>query len=281
MVEREGGEQLLNVHEVREFDDDPCCIVWPAARVLLLWLQTNLEAQLGATLRGAKIIELRAGTGFLALSLANAGAQNILAVEGAEHGFMNLEHNISTSRTTAVTPLQWDWEKQPDIPSEVPPVLDLVLGSDIVYPRHYNGDALCGTVFRLLTRGLEVEPLVLLSLCDRAIISDSSTASSSLRIFLKHARVSELPVSEEVFLAALGTSAGGKHEDPGAASGTESHIRMFWITASDERNICCSECGTFSRCSDVENPALIRYIFSNGVGKIQVCVKTCSLANDL
>ena len=188
MVEREGGEQLLNVHEVREFDDDPCCIVWPAARVLLLWLQTNLEAQLGATLRGAKIIELGAGTGFLALSLANAGAQNILAVEGAEHGFMNLEHNISTSRTTAVTPLQWDWEKQPDIPSEVPPVLDLVLGSDIVYPRHYNGDALCGTVFRPLTRGLEVEPLVLLSLCDRAIISDSSTASSSLRVFLKHAR---------------------------------------------------------------------------------------------
>ena len=87
-----------------------------------------------------------------------------------------------------MTPLQWDWEKQPDIPSEVPPVLDLVLGSDIVYPRHYNGDALCGTVFRLLTRGLEVEPLVLLSLCDRAIISDSSTASSSLRVFLKHAR---------------------------------------------------------------------------------------------
>ena len=141
-------------------------------------------------------------------------------------------------------------------------------------PRHYNVDALCGTVFRLLTRGLEVEPLILLSLCDRAIISDSSTESSSLRVFFEACekwslKVSELPVSEEVFLAALGTSAGGKHEDPGAASGTESHIRMFWITASDERNICCSECGTFSRCNDVENPALTRYIFSNGVGKKQ------------
>eukprot|EP00435_Cladocopium_sp_Y103_P054547 s1218_g17.t1 len=253
MVERKGGEKLLKLHDVREFDDDPCCIVWPAARVLLLWLQHDMDMQLGATLRGAKIIELGAGTGFLALSLANARVQNIVAVEGAEHGYMNLEYNISTSSATAVTPLQWDWEKQPDIPSEVPPVLDLVLGSDIVYPRYYNCDALCRTVFRLLTRGLDVEPLVLLSLCDRAIISDSGTVVSSLRIFFEACekwslKVCELPVSDKVFLAALGTS-----EDPGAASGTESHIRMFRITNSPERGVCYSESDTFSRCSDVEN----------------------------
>ena len=264
MVDREGGENVLNVHEVREFDDDPCCIVWPAARVLLRWLQTNLEMQLGARLRGAKIIELGAGTGFLALSLANAGAQNVLAVEGAQHGYMNLEHNISTSGATAVMPLQWDWEKQPDIPSEVPPVLDLVLGSDIVYPRYYNCNALCRTVSRLLTRGLDVEPLVLL--CDRAIISDSGTVLSSLRDFFGACekwslKVSELPVSDEVFLAALGTSVCGKHEDPGAASGTESHIRMFRITVSAERGKCCSECDTFSGSSEAENPALTQDIF--------------------
>lgn len=256
MVERGGGEELLKAHEVREFDDDPCCIVWPAARVLLHWLQTNLEMQLGATLRGAKIVELGAGTGFLALSLANAGVQNILAVEGAEQGYMNLEHNISTSRTTVVMPLQWDWEKQPDIPSEVPTALDFVFGSDIVYPRYYNCDALCRIVLRLLSRGLEVEPLVLLSLCDRAIISDAGTVLSSLRSFFEACEkwslnVSELPVSDEIFSAALGTSWGGKHEDPGAASGTESHIRIFRITASAQRSTCCSECGRFSR-TDVE-----------------------------
>ena len=59
---------MLTSYNVREFDDDPSCIVWPAARILLHWLYHHLESNFGETLRGSTVLDLGAGTGFLALS---------------------------------------------------------------------------------------------------------------------------------------------------------------------------------------------------------------------
>ena len=238
------GEKGLCQNAVREFDDDPSCIVWPASRVLLQWLHGNLDLHFGASLEGAKILELGAGTGFLALSLANAGACSVVAVEGDEHGFANLEYNVRTSHDSRLIPLHWDWEKEPGIPSQVPLELDLILGSDIVYPRYYDCNALCRCVFHLLTRGPDrrVEPLVLFSLCDRATSSGLGMGLTSLTPFFAACEkwflnICELPIGEEIFRLALPTSGNSDldgHDDPGAASGTKSHIRMFRITRSTD-----------------------------------------------
>ena len=125
--------------EVREFDDDACCMVWPAARVLLSYLEEM-------SLKGLEILELGAGTGFLAISLAKRGAQ-VMAVEGAEHGFENLEHNVRASGAVLST-LRWDWE-QSGLPSELMRAWDLVVASDVVYPRYYDEDGLCRALRKL------------------------------------------------------------------------------------------------------------------------------------
>ena len=126
---------------VQEVDDRASCIVWPAARVLLQWLRASLRESLGTELAGATVLELGAGTGFLALALAEAGAGKVFAVEGDEDAWENLKQNVRAS--AKVQPVFWNWETDPSMPQEVPlQSVQLVVASDVVYPRYYNERAL-------------------------------------------------------------------------------------------------------------------------------------------
>lgn len=226
---------MLTSYNVREFDDDPSCIVWPAARILLHWLYHHLESNFGETLRGSTVLDLGAGTGFLALSLATE-AKHVVAVEGSELGFSNLEFNISKCNSLNVTPVFWNWEAQPGIPPELPEKLDIILGSDIVYPRYYDCDALCETVSCLLGRSLAKEPLALFALCERA---STDSSSNNFDFFFEACtkrllKVSEFPISNEILTTVLGAGAvHGEHDDPGGGVGVRSCIRLFRIQRSE------------------------------------------------
>ncbi|CAK9003592.1 unnamed protein product [Durusdinium trenchii] len=218
--------------EVREFDDDPCCMVWPAARVLFKWLTSNELVPTG----GGQILELGAGTGFLALCLAEH-VDKVVAVEGAEQGFVNLQHNVEKSGLGNVTCVKWDWEEQTEIPSEVPDHLDMILGSDIVYPRYYNCEALCRTVVALLTRPRGKPVPVFFALCDR-MACENGDVGSSLDAFFDACsacslEVLEIDIARELFVAAeVQLNEDGSHDDPGGARGTRSSIRLFRLSLS-------------------------------------------------
>ena len=225
---------------IREFDDDPCCMVWPAARVLCSWLRSELRKYCGRDLEGAKVLELGAGTGFLALRVASLGAVSVMAVEGAEQGCGNLEHNIAQSGCCNVACLNWNWEeKVGTIPNEIPADIDFILASDIVYPRHYDVKSLCTTVFALLERSVPTgkPPVVLFSLCDRTLYSDNGLATSSLDAFYLACddaplKVSEVLIGDNILIEAGVANKDGGHDDPGGAEGTQSQIRLFRLEAA-------------------------------------------------
>ena len=205
--------------EVREFDDDPCCMVWLAARVLLSYLEEM-------SLAGREILELGAGTGFLAISLARRGAQ-VLAVEGAEQGFENLEHNVRAAGGQVRT-LRWDWEKS-GLPSELMRSWDLVVATDVVYPRYYDEDGLC----RALRELLKLSGGMLLALCDR-IMGCQSSLTAFFQACSRYAlELRELSLTPEILRSALGVvGADGTHEDP--ESEQPSRIRLFQVSITPQ-----------------------------------------------
>lgn len=120
---------------IREDQDGPLGQqVFPCSRVLLRWLLCDARAP---PVRGARVLELGAGTGALALGLvaAEGGAAFVCASEGDDSILANLEHNVAAnSLEGSVHPLRWDWEERQLAPPEVDVAsLDFVVAADVVY----------------------------------------------------------------------------------------------------------------------------------------------------
>mmetsp|Transcript_100839 Transcript_100839/g.285839 ORF Transcript_100839/g.285839 Transcript_100839/m.285839 type:complete len:256 (-) Transcript_100839:35-802(-) len=132
--------------EVRVIEDDEDgyavgCEVWPSARVLLQWLQLPASAgglpascDVAPSLRGATLLELGAGTGYLAMHLVAGGAAKVYATEGDDLVLQNLRFNVDRNDCRGCIPVDWDWEKTPAAPAAIPmDEIDMIIGSDLVY----------------------------------------------------------------------------------------------------------------------------------------------------
>jgi len=85
------------------------------------------------------ILELGAGTGQLAVTLARAGWRGILATEGEPAVVRNMKSNVQANRLGhAVRCLRWQWEDPPPACLDLADV-DLVIGSDLVYYNREHG----------------------------------------------------------------------------------------------------------------------------------------------
>merc|ERR1712228_738303 len=79
------------------------------------------------------ILELGAGTGQLAVTLALAGWRGIMATDSEPAVVRNMKSNVQANRLGhAVRCLRWQWEDPPPTCLELADV-DLVIGSDLVY----------------------------------------------------------------------------------------------------------------------------------------------------
>lgn len=156
------------------------CEVWLAARVMLRWLRS--APNLGApVLRGQVLLELGAGTGYLAAGLdggrcqgnehaANSvGVKRIFATEGNLEALDFLRLNVrERGCSESVIPLHWDWSVQQEAPAEVPlEELDLIVGTDIVYPGAYESCLVTCIAHLLLNPRISSACRALLLLCDR------------------------------------------------------------------------------------------------------------------
>mmetsp|Transcript_110148 Transcript_110148/g.179706 ORF Transcript_110148/g.179706 Transcript_110148/m.179706 type:complete len:281 (+) Transcript_110148:80-922(+) len=236
--------------KVREVEDAPTgCMVWPAARVLLHWLSAGPGCAGGpeeAAKAGATLLELGAGTGYLALGLAATGcAAKVYAADGDSQTLDNMHLNLKTSAGgEQVQPVYWDWVTNPQVPEDIAvDKLDLIIGSDIVFGRYYDEKALAAALRTLLSdsrarAGLEA----ILILADRwKGPEDPNPEVSDVDLFLMECRgrkllVRELTLSAEVLEDALGPVPEGcaAHEDPGGATGTTTTLRLFKLAAPCE-----------------------------------------------
>ena len=72
----------------------------------------------------------------------------------------------------------WNWEVHPAVPEEVPlHSVQLIVGSDLVYPRYYSEHALAQVI-----QSLPGHLPILLLLCDRQMPEDASETSPPVRI---------------------------------------------------------------------------------------------------
>lgn len=84
-------------------------------------------------------LELGAGTGHLAVSLALAGWRGILATDGEAATVRNMKYNVQSNRLGhAVRCLKWSWEDSPPRGLALADI-DLVIGSDLVYYNRTHG----------------------------------------------------------------------------------------------------------------------------------------------
>lgn len=136
---RRDAEVVVSTSPVPDSDEEPIGLeVWPAARVLLEWLSNSSDAR-PLALQGSTLLELGAGTGFLAMSLtapgSAAGVTKVYATEGEERVLQNMRSKVEAGGCAdRVHPLRWDWEETRHAPAEIPlEEVDLVVGSDLVY----------------------------------------------------------------------------------------------------------------------------------------------------
>lgn len=84
-------------------------------------------------------LELGAGTGHLAVSLALSGWRGIFATDGEAAVVRNMKYNVQANRLGhAVRCMKWQWEDTPPKGLDLADV-DLVIGSDLVYYNRAHG----------------------------------------------------------------------------------------------------------------------------------------------
>mmetsp|Transcript_3274 Transcript_3274/g.9264 ORF Transcript_3274/g.9264 Transcript_3274/m.9264 type:complete len:279 (+) Transcript_3274:62-898(+) len=85
------------------------------------------------------VLELGAGTGQLAVTLARAGWRGIWATDGEPAVVRNMKYNVQANRLGhAVRCMKWDWQDSPPSSLELADV-DLVIGADLVYYNRAHG----------------------------------------------------------------------------------------------------------------------------------------------
>merc|ERR1712110_333218 len=107
---------------------------------------------------GSTVLELGAGTGYVAMGLAmtssSAVVKKVYAVESGavDQAFDNLCHNVKVNHCEKqVVPVCWDWKATPAIPAEIPlEEVNLIIGSDLVFQRYYCEISLAHAIGLLL-----------------------------------------------------------------------------------------------------------------------------------
>jgi hypothetical protein len=96
------------------------------------------------------ILELGAGTGNLAVSLALAGWRGVFATDGEGAVVRNMKYNVQANRLGhAVRCCKWSWEDDPPKGLQLDSV-ELVIGADLVYYNRRHG-MLAAVLHRILT----------------------------------------------------------------------------------------------------------------------------------
>lgn len=113
--------------EVRTCHSSTAGAVWESARVLGALLAEELRA------RDHTVLELGAGTGFLAMMMASgAKGTRVIATDTMEH-LRNLKYNVNKNNLRhAVSCLAWDWRQPP--PEQLDwSAITLCVASDVTY----------------------------------------------------------------------------------------------------------------------------------------------------
>lgn len=181
-----------------DLDEEIACEVWPAARAMLGWLHSvpegtppSLKGSIAPpALNGSTVLEVGAGTGFLAMELTKArgqgghGVAKVYASDSNDQALAEMRLALSTSGSIArrVKPVWWDWTESLLPPQAVElEKLDWVVGTDIVYAGAHELE-LASALAALLRSGRVRKDLrALLLLCDRpaARVSGLRRRSSS------------------------------------------------------------------------------------------------------
>jgi len=134
------GDPDHSGQEEDEVDDKPIGFeIWPAARAFLQWLISGGSDGFAAPdLRKTTLLELGAGTGFLATQLVadrRVGVKEVYATEGELDVLENMRRRIEREGLEdAIHAVHWDWEESSEVPATVPmEEVDLVIGTDLVY----------------------------------------------------------------------------------------------------------------------------------------------------
>ncbi|KAL1524764.1 hypothetical protein AB1Y20_019647 [Prymnesium parvum] len=130
--------------------------VWRAAGALCRWQLASVE-----TIRGARILELGAGTGASGLFAAGLGARQVVLTDGEDNLLPLLQKNAKHNEELCLGDVvvgQWCFGELPRFP--LPEGLEgannyfeLVIGSDITYSVKYNRNGLAQTLQQLLQSG--------------------------------------------------------------------------------------------------------------------------------
>lgn len=170
-----GDHLCLHIEEATELDNEAGAVVWDAALVLINYLRLPPNSEMvaffrhhchdissllladlkgrpsraGASITGARVIDLGAGTGAVGLATAALGASSVVLTD-LPHLLPLLERNLALNRDAApaasVAALDW---RAPEIDPLHPP-FQLILASDVLYQQevlpHFVAtlQALCG-----------------------------------------------------------------------------------------------------------------------------------------
>lgn len=126
--------------------------LWRSAGAMCRWMRRNEGA-----VRGARVLELGAGTGAVGIFAAALGAREVVLTDGEAGLLPLLASNARRNRPllshgTEVTAGRWRFGDDPPACARAG-AFDLVLGTDITYSVNTERDALCGTLRRLLEIG--------------------------------------------------------------------------------------------------------------------------------
>jgi predicted nicotinamide N-methyase len=115
-------------------------MVWDASMALLRFFEHNPK-ELSA-LRGARILELGAGTGLLGIALAHAVGAHVVLTD-LEHVCANIAANVRANAlppgapgSVRVAPYSWSGEAPPELCAHGP--FDFIIGTDVAYSESLN-----------------------------------------------------------------------------------------------------------------------------------------------
>ncbi|KAF7560631.1 hypothetical protein G7046_g3491 [Stylonectria norvegica] len=176
---------------------------WEAALHLGNWLFENPYI-----VRGKRILELGAGTGYLSILCAGyLGAEHVIASDGSERVIYNLTENFLLNNlqdSTKITPMEVKWGHallgmEEEVWNGGRPV-DVVLGADITYDHNANA-ALVATLLEVFT----LQPAV------EVYISATQRNERTFKVFLDRCRENHLSVDYIPYFASYKSGLSGSH----------------------------------------------------------------------
>jgi predicted nicotinamide N-methyase len=130
-----GREYTLAVNPI---SNDHGLMLWDASMALLRFFEHNPK-ELSA-LRGARILELGAGTGLLGIALAHAVGARVVLTD-LEHVCANIAANVRANAlapgapgSVRVAPYSWSGEAPPELRGP----FDFIIGTDVAYSESLN-----------------------------------------------------------------------------------------------------------------------------------------------